>query len=208
MTYSTLVEQIQSYLNRRDAETIAQIPNFIYMAEQRLCRDMKNIGIENYVVSTFTPGLYTYQKPANWQRTLNINYGAGDSFTDKTNLKIVVVEFANMYWPNPSLTGPPKYYADYGFGNYLVVPTPDLAYPFEMSYMMFPPPLNDNNQTNWFTNYAGDILFAASMYEAIYFVNDYEIAETWNTKCKSLIESSNVQDTQRKDDRYVTREAD
>jgi len=41
MTYDSLVENIQSYLNRTDAATLEKIPLFIMLAEQIIASQIK-----------------------------------------------------------------------------------------------------------------------------------------------------------------------
>ena len=50
MTYTTLVENIESYLERDDAATLAKIPLFIMLAEQVIASRIKFLG--NLTVNT------------------------------------------------------------------------------------------------------------------------------------------------------------
>ena len=51
------------------------------------------------------------------------------------------------------------------FRSYLA-PTPDDDYTFELVYFDRPEPLSDENQTNWYTQYAPDLLLYACLLEA------------------------------------------
>ena len=50
MTYDSLVENIQSYLERSDAATLEKIPLFIMLAEQVIASQIKFLG--NLTVNT------------------------------------------------------------------------------------------------------------------------------------------------------------
>jgi hypothetical protein len=56
MTYDSLVENIQSYLERTDTATLEKIPLFIMLAEQVIASEIKFLGNLNVANSTFTVG--------------------------------------------------------------------------------------------------------------------------------------------------------
>ena len=62
MTYASLTDEVMDYLDRTDGDTLARVPDFIYQAEQRICRECKDIGFEVYVTSNFLVGEPTYPK--------------------------------------------------------------------------------------------------------------------------------------------------
>jgi hypothetical protein len=85
-------------------------------------------------------------------------------------------EYCGDYWPDRTQAGVPRFYADYDYGHFLVVPTPQIAYPFELVYFQQPEPLSDTNQTNALTQYAPDLLlFACLLQTAPYLKNDARI---------------------------------
>ncbi len=208
MTYNSLTAQILDYLNRSDADTIAEVPNFIYQAENRIARESKNIGLETYVVTILIPGTSVYQKPGRWRRTLSLNYGSGVGFNTRNQLFLRSYEYCRSYWPTSTLTAPPLYYADYGYTNWLIAPTPDLAYPMEISYLELPLPLTPSNQTNWLTNYAPDVLLYACLLEAVPFLKDMELVPVWTSYYDRALASLNSQDDQRVVDRASNRSSD
>lgn len=55
--------QIMSYLNNTNLDLDKRLPDFIYQAEQRICRESKDIGLEMYVRGQFTPGEEVLIKP-------------------------------------------------------------------------------------------------------------------------------------------------
>jgi len=172
MTYNSLVSEVTSYLNRTDTETINRIPNFIYQAEQKLAMACETIGIETYDVSSFITGTSVYQKPARWRRNLTINFGNGAGNNTRNQLYLVKYDYLRMYWPDSTATGTPKFYADYGYSNFIVGPTPDANYPYEFGYLQLPEPITVANQTNWWTNFAPQVLLNATLLEAMYFLKD------------------------------------
>ena len=62
------------------------------------------------------------------------------------------------------------YYADYDYDNWLVSPTPDLAYPFEVLYYERIQPLSTENQTNWLTRNAPNAMLYGTLLQAMPFL--------------------------------------
>jgi hypothetical protein len=214
MTYASLYTRIASYVNRDDALTLERIPDFIEDAQQMLSLACKTIGQESSVVSNFIPGISVYQKPANWRRNVSINVGSPDdtgAFNIRNILSLGAYEFLRNYTPNSadaSKQALPLFYSDYGYSNFLVAPVPDLAYPFEFIYLGIPPPVTSQNPTNWWTNFAPQVLFNAAMTEAMFFLENYDRAAAYEAKTQKGIEMVNVQNDMRIVDRASARQAD
>lgn len=212
MTYTSLVNQVISYLDREgDVATSEQIPNFIYQAQQRLALACKTIGLESYVVGTFIPGQSVYQRPANWRRNISMNVGSGTGFNTRNPMVLRTYEFLRSYTPNSADNTKwtlPQFYADYGFTNYLVAPTPDQPYPYEYAFLQLPDPITDINQTNWWTNYAPQVLLNATLLEAMYFLKDDDRIQVYKAATDEGAQMINTQDDLRIVDRSSARQAD
>lgn len=209
MTYNTLVLQLEDYLDRTDVTTISEIPNFIYQAEQRICRESKNLGLVQTVSSVFLPSNGVIVKPGRWRRTLSWNIGTNTGTSTNNNyhnqLYLRSYEYIRQYWPDPTLTGQPLYYADYGYFNWIVAPTPDVGYPFEINYLELPEPLSITTQTNFLTDYAPDLLLYASLLEAIPYLANDERIPVWQSMYDRALASINNQDDMRVLDRTSER---
>lgn len=208
MTYDGLIEQIKAYLNRNDTSTVDRIPQFLANGEQKICRECKNVGFTKYIVGNFINGQAVYQKPARWKRTLTFNYGTGQNNNTRNQLWLRTYEYARIYWPNSSVVDLPKYYSDYGFDNWLVAPTPNANYPFEVGYLEFPEPLSEFNQQNWLSLYIPDILLYASLLQAMPYVKTDERLPVWEKAYQDGINALNAEDDQRILDRASNRMAD
>lgn len=169
MTYNSLVENIQSYLERSDAATIAKIPTFIMLAEQVIASQIKFLG--NLVVNTsqLTSGQPIIDKPARWHKTVSVNITVNGQ---RQPVLLRKYEYLRQYWPDPTQTDVPLYYCDYDYTHWLVAPTPDAAYNFEVLYYERVQPLDSSNQTNWFTIYAPQALLYGSLLQAMPFLKN------------------------------------
>lgn len=210
MTYNSLVTDITQWLNTDNTTTIAQIPNFIYLTHQEICRRYVNIGYEQYVNGAFTQGQggAVIAKPARWRRDVSFTFGNGDQNNTANVMHKRTYEYVREYWPDVSDTGAPLFYSDYGFEHWLVAPSPDDTYPFQIAYIEMPVPINANQQTNWLTNYAPDALLWGSLCKAIPFLKDDERVKIWQANYKEALESLEIQDKANFYDRTSNRAAD
>ena len=184
MTFTTLQQDVRRYLERgatlaEDAIVYEQIPRLINLAERRIARELKIQGFINVVTDTLIVGQSVYQKPDRWRDTVSINIGTGASHNVRKFLFTRDYEYLRSYWPNESLTEEPVFYAVYNYTNWLILPPPDEAYPFEVLYYELPVLLDDENQTNWLTDYAPQVLLYASLLEATPFLKNDDRIPVW-----------------------------
>lgn len=184
MTFTTLKEDLQRYLERgnsaaTDPTVFEQLPRLINLAERRIATELKVQGLINVVTTALTVGQSVYAKPDRWKDTVSINIGTGTGNATRTFLLPRSYEYARSYWPDEAQTGTPVFYADYNYNNWLVLPTPDAAYPMEILYYHTPPLLDTTTQTNWLTDEMPQLLLYGALLEATPFLkNDSRIA-TW-----------------------------
>ena len=98
-------------------------------------------------------------------------------------------EFCKQFWPNSSIEGEPRYYADYNKDNFFVTPTPAYDYPFELAYYEKPEPLSDTNQSNWFTTNMPDALLYGALLQAMPYLKNDERVDTWKKYYAIAIDS-------------------
>lgn len=164
MTYGSLKQDIQTYAERSDSPFVDQIPRFIMLAENRIASEVRGLGYLRFVNGTMGTGDNTIEKPVRWRETgcFSITTAAGEVIF----LTQRGYTFCRSYWPKASLTDVPKHYGDYAYEHFVIVPTPNSNYSFELGYFERPEPLDDTNQTSWTTQYAPQLLLYASLLEA------------------------------------------
>lgn len=203
MTYNSLVASIEAYLDRNDSELLANIPQFIKNAETRVARELRILAFISVVTNTFTPGTAIVSKPANWRETVGINVGSGTGYNTRNAVLPRTYDYLREYWPDPSQTGLPKYYADYDLDHWLVVPTPAAAYPFEVSFYQLLAGLDANNQTNVLTDYAPDMLLYACLLETAPYLKDDERIQTWQARYDRCLQAEVMDDIRNLIDRQI-----
>ena len=161
LTYNSLLSDVQVYAERDDLPFVTQIPRFIMMCENRLASEVRGLGIQRYVNTTLSGA--TLAKPERWRETVSINLTVAG---ERRFLQPRTYDYCRDFAPDPSLTGTPRYYADYEYEHFLFVPTPDAQYAMELAYYERPEPLSDSQSVNWFTQYAPQLLLYGTLLEA------------------------------------------
>jgi len=184
MTYDSLVENIQSYLERNDTATVDKIPLFIMLAEQTIAAQIKFLGNLTVNTSTMVAGTSIIDKPARWHKTVSMNITVSDT---RQPVFLRTYEYLRNYWPDNTATSTPVYYADYDYTHWLIAPTPDDAYDFEVVYYERVQPLDSTNQTNWFTIYAPQALLYGSLLQAMPFLKNDERTPMWQAQYDAIM---------------------
>ena len=200
MTYNSLVSDISSYLERTDTATLEKIPTFIMLAEQIIASEIQFLGNLNVVTSTMTPNEPIIVKPVRWYKTVSVNLTSNN---ERQPVYLRKYEYLRNYWPNESLTSTPLFYCDYDYTHWLVAPTPDVAYNYEVLYYERVQPLDETNQTNWFTQYAPQAMLYGSLLQAMPFLKNDERLPLWAAQYDKVIAMLKVSDVARIGDRQT-----
>ena len=200
MTYDSLVENIQSYLERTDTATLEKIPLFIMLAEQTIASQIKFLGNLTVVESTMVSNQPVIDKPARWHKTVSFNITVAGQ---RQPVLLRKYEYLREYWPNATDTGIPAYFADYDYTHWLVAPTPASGYTFEVLYYERIQPLDSSNQTNWFTIYAPQALLYGSLLQAMPFLKNDERMAMWQQNYDLIMRTLMAEDKLRLADRQA-----
>lgn len=200
MTYTSLVNDVETYLERTDQATIDKIPTFIMLAEQVLAADLKFLGNIAVATSAMVQGANVIDKPARWRKTVSMNIVVNGR---RQPVLLRKYEYLREYWPDPTATDVPEFYCDYDFTHWLVAPTPDDDYTFEVLYYERVQPLDSNNQSNWFTQYAPQAMLYGTLLQAMPFLKNDERIAVWQAQYQQAVEMLKVEDLTRTGDRQA-----
>ena len=200
MTYDSLVDDITTYLERTDAQTIAKIPQFIMFAEQIIASEIKFLGNLVVVTSTMTQDENIIPKPSRWRKTVSMNVSVAGV---RQPVLLRTYEYLREYWPDQTKTDIPKYFGDYDYDHWLVVPTPATGYTYEVLYYERNQPLDSSNQSNWFTEYAPQALLYGSLLQAMPFLKNDERIPMWQAQYDKIIAVLQNENTIRVADRQA-----
>lgn len=200
MTYSSLVTDIETYCERDDEPFTSQVPRFILMAENRIASENKPLGFVRTVLGTLNGNVL--EKPIRWRKTKNFSLLVG---AERRSLYSRGYEYLRSFWPDPTKVDVPYYYADYDYEHFFIAPTPALQYSFELQYYELPEPLSENNQTNWTTQYAPQLLLYAALMEAMPFLKTSERIPEFQNLYDRALQSVTREDQSRMTDSTATR---
>jgi hypothetical protein len=200
MTYDSLVENIRTYLERTDDATLEKIPLFIMLAEQVIAAELKILGNLTVQTSNLVTGENIIDKPARWHKTVSMNVTVAGK---RQPVLLRKYEYIRNYWPNPAETDVPLYYCDYDYTHWLIGPTPDDDYVFEVLYYERTQPLDSSNQTNWFTQYAPQALLYGSLLQAMPFLKNDERIPMWQAQYSTVMDVLRAEDKLRVADRQA-----
>jgi hypothetical protein len=200
MTYSSLVENIQSYLERTDQATLDKIPTFIMLAEQVMAADLKFLGNLTVATSNMVQGENVIDKPARWRKTVSMNVTVNGV---RQPIFLRKYEYLREYWPDPSQQDVPFFYCDYDYTHWMIAPTPDDDYAYEVLYYERVQPLDATNQSNWFTEYAPQALLYGSLLQAMPFLKNDERIPMWQAQYEQIMNVLKTEDVARIGDRQA-----
>jgi hypothetical protein len=90
----------------------------------------------------------------------------------------------------------PEFYSDYNYQNWLIAPTPNFAYPFEVVYWQLLPLLDAVNQQNFWTDYAPQALLYGALLQCTPYLKNDERIPTWGQFYTDQLKSLGAQDLQ------------
>lgn len=199
MTWASLVGDLTNYLQRYDATVTNQIPEFIMLAQIRIPREMKILGFREEVTGAFDGTAQStgiMQKPSDWRKTISFYVGTGPGNNTHTPVYERTYEYIRTVYPDPTVSGTPRFYGDADYNHWLLGPAPSSALPFKIPYYGTLTMLDNTTQTNWLTINAPDLLLYASLMEAIPFVKADERIPVWQsmyTQAKQALQAMELE---------------
>ena len=143
---------------------MANIPNFVQLAEERIYNSVQIPAIRKNVTGTTTNGNQYLSLPSDWLSTFSM--AVIDPVTqDYEYLLNKDVNYIRAAYPPPTSTGKPAYYAIFDDATMLLGPTPDDTYTIELHYYYYPTSIV-NAGTSWLGNNFETVLLYGSLREA------------------------------------------
>lgn len=177
-SFYNLISAVKELVEDDSAEFENYVPTAIYLAEQRLCRELDLDNITLFYPVSLAVGNRLVPKPTEYR--LAYNAFITTSSGQEIYLKKKTDDYIKDYWPIASSVGTPKYYGEYNQLYWIVAPTPDTPLLMTVSYFGYPAPLTDTNQTNYFTTLeCSNILFLATMGFMLDFSKNYQVKEAY-----------------------------
>jgi hypothetical protein len=195
-TYNSLVLNVQQYMERNDADFVAQIPNLIALAESSIAAELKTYMQLIVVETSLAQNQEVLNKPARWRKTVSM----------KTNGKPILLRSQDYIaqYLSESDPGLPKYYADYDYNNWNFAPRPDVDYPVEIIYFAEIQPLDETNQQNLWTAIAPQAMLFGTLLQAQGYLKALDKLPVWKQYYTDAIAALKKEDNSRRVDRNVS----
>ena len=147
MNYVQLYQAIQDYSENTESLFVNNIPRFVVEAEDRIYNSVQIPSLRRNVTGTVTQSNPYLSAPEDYLSTysLAVVEGYGTNTAAYTYLLNKDVNFIREAYPNPTVTGLPKYYALFGSQyssanelSFLMGPTPSDNLTVELHYFYYP----------------------------------------------------------------------
>lgn len=215
-TYSNLLADVSNavVIEPTDANFLAQFPQFINAAEGRIVRELNLVAanVRDSSAST-TAGVRNFNLPTSIGTFLivtdiNVITPASTAPESGTRVRLTPVSLAVLDWTFPSSTGAtvPTQFAYITQDTFIspaqsqIVfgPWPDATYRVEVIGVVQPAALSATNTTTWLSVNLYDVLFKATMVEAVGYQQNFgaagadnpQMATTWEAAYKTSRDSA------------------
>lgn len=169
MTYETLQDRVESWLDRSDMTDV--IPSLIELAEASLNRRLRTRQMLTRAEPTLDQELV--ELPDDYEEWRSFAYEGADGFVP---LNYITPDRANLLHYDE--TGAPMHFTVEG-SELRLLPAPDDVYTGRLLYYASIPPLSDTVTTNWLLTAAPDVYLYATLLEAAPYLRDDERVATW-----------------------------
>ena len=206
-TYAQLKTAIQDYSDYSETSFVNNLDNFIKTTEERILKTVQLPVFRKNVTGTGTSGNTYLSTPTDFLAPYSL--ALIDSSSNYNYLLIKHVSFIRDYTPNASTTGEPLYYGLFDDNTFILAPSPNSNFSFELNYYYRPASLTAGLDTGitWLSDNAPNaLLFGALVEAAVFMKQDPNTIGIYESKyqeavalLKSLGEYKSMRDEARND---------
>ena len=170
-TLSTLKTAVQNYVESAETTFVASLDTFIEEAEERILKAVELPVFRKNVTGTASASNTYLSTTSDFLASYSLAVISSSAYS---YLLFKHVSFIRDFTPNASTTGLPKYYALFDDNSFILAPTPDQTYTFELHYKYRPASLTTTSgtDTTWLSNNAPDALLYGTLVEAANFLKN------------------------------------
>jgi len=163
-TLTTLESAIKEYLDSTETTFTNNLSNFIKSTEERILKSVDLPVFRKNVTGTSTSGTPYLGSPTDFLSPFSL---AVISSSNYSYLWFKHVTFIRDYTPAEATTGLPVYYAVFDDDTFILAPTPDDTYTFELHYKYRPASLTAgaSDGTTWLSTNAMNAMLYGSLME-------------------------------------------
>ena len=185
MNYAELTQQLQDILETNETTFVANIPNFVRQAEERIFRKVIVPELRRNAAGTFTGDARYLSKPSDYLSTISVSVNDG---TDEQMMQMKDISFIYEAYPQ-NVTGVPKFYAHFNEDCFILGPTPDSAYSATIHYYYDPPSIVTSS-TSWLGDNAETaLLYGAIMEGYLFLKGDPDLMASYETRFNEALDN-------------------
>ena len=183
MNYTTLVANIQNFLEDDSTELTASIDQIIGQAEDMIFQRLPNLPCFRLTTSAnMVAGTFDYTvASARMIRQVSVIISSNVSYLDHR-----IDSYLRDYWPNSATQGVPEFYSTKTAGTagtvITLAPTPNSTDTYQVDYIAPEAGLSSSNANNWIGDNAENVLLSACLYEASAFLIAGETLALYKTQ--------------------------
>jgi len=183
MNYTTLVANIQNFLEDDSTELTASIDQIIGQAEDMIFQRLPNLPCFRLTTSAnMVAGTFEYTvASARMIRQVSVTVSSNVSYLDHR-----IDSYLRDYWPNSATQGVPEFYSTKTAGTagtvITLAPTPNSTDTYQVDYIAPEAGLSSSNANNWIGDNAENVLLSACLYEASAFLKAGETLALYKTQ--------------------------
>jgi hypothetical protein len=202
-TYAQLKQAIIDYTENDEPTFVNNLPLFIRLAEERILKNVQLNLFQKNQFGNMSSGNEFLAAPSDFLAPFSLSI---DVSGDKEFLLFKDLDFVQSYNPDASVTGTPRYYAQFDVGNFILAPTPDANYTVDIHYLYRPASLTAGSEdgTSWLSENAELALLYGSLCEAYLFMKgEPAIMQLYNERLsESIARLKNLGEAQETVDDY------
>jgi hypothetical protein len=171
-TWSRLNTELPIYLERdlaTDYDLFTILPTVIESAQKRIYREWAPVvALNTSTYQNTSAGTATIARDTSIVGTIALSVRDNDGRYRPLELRDLA--WVQEWWPNPTLTGLPRYAAHLDVDEFLLAPTPDATYQVRSSFRKMPTLISAAAEDNALTLLQYDGVLAACLVEATLFL--------------------------------------
>ena len=202
-TNTTLTTAIQDYLESSESSFVTNIPNFIKATEEKILKSVQLDVFKKNVTGTAASSNTYLTTPSDYLSSFSL--ALIDSSSNYNYLLLKHPSFIRDYTPASATTGQTKYYAEFDNNTFILAPTPNSNYTFELHYFYRPASLTSTSgsDTTWLSKNAINAMLYGCLSEACMYLKNYEALPVYEQKFQeSLVFLKNLGEAKSTRDQY------
>ena len=205
-TYDQLKTAIQDYTQNTETSFVTNLPVFIRSAEERILKTVQLSLFRKNATGNMTASDEFLIQPTDFLAPFSLSFT--DSNNDKKFLDFKSVNFIQEFNPDRTVTGEPRYYANFDVSSFIIGPTPNSSYDVELHYYYRPTSLTAGagSGETWLSQNAELTLLYGCLIEAyVYMKGDPGLMQEYEQRyAESLVSLKQYGEAKEVTDEYRT----